>query len=150
MSKQASELALITLDNTKHWCAGAVLDYIADCHGDCDTIPVTSLLWNKLDHTGWTPNGTSQGIWAGETLIADNNTWTISIPSALAPGKYVIRHEAARLDEAYWDYGMEFYPNCINIDVEGTGTAKLSGGVVGTELYKIGGMYISRCKVRGV
>lgn len=72
------------------------------------------------------------------------------IPSALAPGKYVICHKAARLDEAYWYFGIELYPNCINIDLEGAGTAKLSGGVVGTELYKPGGMYMPRFKVGGV
>lgn len=72
---------------------GPVLTYVADCKGDCSTVDKTTLLWVKIDEEGWDP--TAQ-LWASGKLIAANSTWTTTVPSGLAPGNYVFRHESTK------------------------------------------------------
>jgi cellulase len=48
----------------------------------------------------------------------------------------VLRHEILALHAAGQTNGAQAYPQCINIVVSGSGTGKLSGGTVGTSLYK--------------
>jgi len=113
---------------------GPVIDYIAPCNGDCGTPASTSLLWTKLDQQGWI-SGSNPGTWATDSLIAANNTWTITIPSNLAAGNYVVRHEIIALHAAGSTNGAQAYPQCINFAVTGSGTGTPSGGVVATKFY---------------
>jgi hypothetical protein len=74
------------------------------------------------------------GSWASDTLIANNNSWTVTIPSDIAPGNYVLRHEIIALHSAGTVDGAQNYPQCVNLEVTGSGTAT-PAGVLGTALY---------------
>jgi hypothetical protein len=71
-----------------------------------------------------------------DDLVRSNNTWTTTIPSDLAPGNYVIRHEIIALHAAGQPNGAQAYPQCINFQIEGSGSTMLSGGTPATSFYK--------------
>lgn len=70
-----------------------------------------------------------------DDLIKNNFSWDLTIPN-LAPGNYVLRHEIIALHAAGQTGGAQAYPQCINIQVSGSGTIKPSGGVPATSFYK--------------
>ena len=114
---------------------GPVIDYLANCNGECTTVDKTTLLFNKIDGVGFIDDSSEPGIWAADQLIAANNSWTVTIPSSIAPGNYVLRHEIIALHSAETADGAQNYPQCVNLQVSGTGTDSLSSGTLGTELY---------------
>ncbi|KAI9845633.1 MAG: hypothetical protein M1837_004607 [Sclerophora amabilis] len=108
---------------------GPIIDYLAKCDGPCASADKESLKFFKIDEFG-----KEGGKWATDKLMAEALTWTATIPKDIAPGEYVLRHEILGLHEA--DRGAaQIYPQCINIEVTGGGTAEPEG-VLGTELYK--------------
>ncbi|RKU40964.1 glycoside hydrolase 61 [Coniochaeta pulveracea] len=113
---------------------GPVLDYLANCNGPCETVDKTSLEFFKIDGAGWVSGG-NPGLWASDTLIQNNSTWLVQIPPGIAPGNYVLRHEIIALHSAGSTNGAQAYPQCINLQVTGSGSSKPSG-VKGTSLYK--------------
>lgn len=81
------------------------------------------------------------GTWASDLLIANEFKWDVQIPRTLVAGAYVIRHEILALHVAEALDGAQAYPQCVNIWVNDGGSEvlerkPLTGGVVGTELYK--------------
>lgn len=78
----------------------------------------------------------TNGYWASDQLIANNNSWTITIPSTIAAGNYVLRHEIIALHSAGQANGAQDYPQCVNLAITGSGTNKLSTGTLGTALMK--------------
>lgn len=114
---------------------GPVIDYLASCNGECETVDKTTLKFFKIGEEGLIDGSTGPGNWASDKLIANSNKWVATIPSDIAPGNYVLRHEIIALHSAYDDNGAQNYPQCINLVVTGSGTAK-PAGVLGTELYK--------------
>ncbi|KAF2877997.1 glycoside hydrolase [Massariosphaeria phaeospora] len=122
---------------------GPVIDYIAPCNGPCSRVDPTTLKFVKLAQRGWINNSTYQeGYWASDELIADDGSWNVRIPVDLAPGEYVLRHEIIALHVAftgtgaYSPSGAEFYPQCVNLNVTGSGTRSVVGGVDARELYR--------------
>lgn len=117
---------------------GPIVDYIANCGGDCASVDKMTLEWVKIAELGQlgvgTGNGTT-GYWAADTLLETDLTWVVTIPESLAPGNYVLRHEIIGLHEGYAEGGTQFYPQCINLEITGEGT-DTPEGVVATELYK--------------
>lgn len=113
---------------------GPVIDYLADCGGDCTTADKTALKFFKIDGVGLIDDATLPGNWASDTLVANNNTWTVTIPSTIAPGNYVLRHEIIALHSAGQANGAQNYPQCFNLEVTGSGTDKPTG-TLGTALY---------------
>ena len=124
---------------------GPVISYLANCNGECTNVDKTSLLFNKVDAVGLVQGGSSPGTWAASELIANNNSWTLTIPSSIAPGNYVLRHEIIALQEAMVLGGAQKYPQCINLKVTGSGTNSLQSGTLGTQLYNTTdpGLYIN-------
>ena len=64
--------------------------------------------------------------------MENNHTYTVTVPSNLKAGRYVLRHEIVSLHFALRGSadkpgtplnGAEIYPVCININVLGDGTA---------------------------
>ncbi|KAL3422579.1 glycosyl hydrolase family 61 [Phlyctema vagabunda] len=108
---------------------GPVIDYLANCNGDCSTVDKTALEFFKIDEAGL-----DNSVWASDTLIANNNSWTVNIPSTIAPGNYVLRHEMIALHGAGSTDGAQNYPQCINLEVTGSGT-DAPAGTLGTALY---------------
>jgi len=114
---------------------GPVMDYLAPCNGDCANVDKANLQFFKVDAVGLVDGSTAPGKWASDVMIAKNNSWTLTIPSEIAEGQYVLRHETIALHDAGREGGAQNYPQCINIDVQGGGSEKPSG-VKGTQLYK--------------
>ncbi|KAK2037916.1 glycoside hydrolase, partial [Colletotrichum somersetense] len=109
--------------------SGPVIDYLAPCGDDCSTVDKSSLEFFKIQEAGL-----SNGKWASDELVANNNSWTATIPTSLKPGKYVWRHEIIALHSAGQEDGAQNYPQCLNIEVTGSGS-ELPAGVKGTALY---------------
>lgn len=114
---------------------GPVLDYLANCNGPCESVDKTTLEFFKIDAGGLIDGTAAPGTWASDQLISNNNTWTVKIPSDIAPGNYVLRHEIIALHAAGSLDGAQNYPQCINVAITGSGTAT-PAGILGTALYK--------------
>jgi hypothetical protein len=53
----------------------------------------------KIAHAGLISGTQNKGVWAGDQIV-DTLNWTVTIPKALAPGEYLIRHELLALHQA--------------------------------------------------
>ncbi|KAI5812689.1 glycosyl hydrolase family 61-domain-containing protein [Pyronema omphalodes] len=102
---------------------GPVMTYMANCNGDCSKADPTALSFFKINHAGLNSDGT----WASDDLIKNNNTWTVTIPSDIAAGNYLLRHEILALHSAGNTNGAQFYPMCANLEVSSSGSAKPEG-----------------------
>ncbi|KAF1808306.1 glycoside hydrolase family 61 protein-like protein [Eremomyces bilateralis CBS 781.70] len=127
---------------TLHWTkwpeshVGPVITYLARCpdSGCNDWMPGNDAVWFKVAEAG--REGTSNN-WADAPLRADNSPGaTFKIPQCIKPGYYIIRHELIALHAA-WEYpGAQFYPNCIQIKVKGSGNTTPSDLVSFPGAYK--------------
>ncbi|KAI5921324.1 lytic polysaccharide monooxygenase [Camillea tinctor] len=116
---------------------GPVIDYLADCGGDCATVDKTTLKWFKISELGELSLGTgsgSTGKWADDLIIENNFQWSAAIPANIKPGNYVWRHELIALHEGQTEGAAQLYPQCFNIEISGSGSVS-PAGVVGTSLY---------------
>lgn len=75
--------------------------------------------WFKIDQYGLVGNSLNSENW-GTALVLRNLKWTSKIPSNLAPGNYLIRHELLALHQANTP---QFYAECAQIVVSGSGSA---------------------------
>jgi len=100
---------------------GPIMSYLANMPSP-STSP-QSLSFFKIDEKGWNP---STKKWANEVLVANNYKDQLQLPSDIKPGTYVLRTELLALHYASTQ-GPQFYPHCINIDIEGSGTATPKG-----------------------
>ena len=106
---------------------------MARCDGDdCSKASPGDLSFFKIDEAGL--NDAASQNWASDDLIADGNSWTVTVPESLAPGQYVLRHEIIALHSAQDTNGAQNYPQCINLEVTGSGTAEPEGEPA-TEFY---------------
>lgn len=86
---------------------------------DCKLICI-SVVWFKIQHTG--RDGTSS-TWGDTPLMTAGGKYSYTIPSCLAAGAYIVRHEIIALHSAYSYPGAQFYPSCHQIKVTGSGTS---------------------------
>ncbi|KAL1864835.1 hypothetical protein VTK73DRAFT_5615 [Phialemonium thermophilum] len=112
---------------------GPVLDYLANCNGPCETVDKTKLNFFKIDEVGLVDPAAD--VWGATQLMNNNNSWLVRIPTTIAPGNYVLRHEIIALHAAGQPNGAQNYPFCLSIAVSSNGTDNPSG-VPGTKLYK--------------
>ncbi|KAJ1335001.1 lytic cellulose monooxygenase (C1-hydroxylating) [Microdochium nivale] len=111
---------------------GPIFTYAAACPSTgCSTVDKTALKWFKIDEAGF--NVATQK-WKVDDMIANNNTWSTTIPSSLKAGDYVLRHEIIAMHGAQQVNGAQNYPQCVNVKVTGGGS-ELPEGVAGTSLY---------------
>ncbi|KXJ94884.1 glycosyl hydrolase family 61-domain-containing protein [Microdochium bolleyi] len=111
---------------------GPIFTYAAACPGnDCTKVDKTALKWFKIDEAGF--NVATQK-WKTDDMIANNFTWSTTVPSNLKAGAYVLRHEIIAMHAAQQANGAQNYPQCMNVQVTGSGTV-LPEGVAGTSLY---------------
>ncbi|KAK7722582.1 hypothetical protein SLS64_001119 [Diaporthe eres] len=129
----------VTVFWTNNWPEshhGPMLDYLAACpNNDCANVDKTQLKFFKIDAVGLVDGSKPPGTWGSDQMIANNFSWTTTIPASIAPGQYVLRHETIALHQAQSEGGAQSYPQCVSLDVQGGGTA-VPDGVVGTALYK--------------
>lgn len=102
---------------------GPVITYMAKCPGDCSTVDKSSLQFFKIDQHGLIDDSTPPGNWATDQLIANNNSFSVTIPRSIPSGNYVMRHELIGLHSALNADGAQNYPQCINLAVSGGGSA---------------------------
>lgn len=110
---------------------GPILTYVANCGGDCTTVDKTTLKFVKIDAVGIDLDTQK---WPTEAMIANNNTYSVTVPSTLAAGNYVFRHEIIAMHGAGSVGGAQNYPFCMNIAITGGGSDNPEG-TLGTELY---------------
>jgi cellulase len=116
---------------------GPIIDMLASCGtASCASIDKTSLEFFKIAEKGLIDRSSAPapGKWADDELLANNLIWDVKIPESLRPGSYVLRHEIIALHSAGQENGAQNYPQCINIDVSGSGN-DLPAGVKATSLY---------------
>lgn len=109
---------------------GPILSYLAPCEGTsdgCGSVDKTKLGWTKIDNSD-TVMVDQPRQWSTDVMISNNNSWTVHVPSGLAPGPYVLRHETIALHFAK-DLDMaQNYPLCMNLWVEAPAPASARGG----------------------
>ncbi|KAI0792612.1 endoglucanase-4 [Abortiporus biennis] len=108
---------------------GQVVNYMAKCTGSCSTFKGdTGTPWFKIQQESY-----SNGIWASDALANNNHSYTVNIPSSIAPGEYLLRHEILALHGATNIGGAQvspfFYPGEWNeaLTVTGGGSKTPSG-----------------------
>jgi hypothetical protein len=84
----------------------------------------------KIDELAYDPKTRT---WGSDVLYKNGQSNTVTIPSDLKPGTYVLRHEIIALHGAMNDNyitkvsGAQFYPQCAKVEVTGDGTATPAG-----------------------
>ncbi|KAG8168339.1 hypothetical protein KVR01_001088 [Diaporthe batatas] len=111
---------------------GPVIDYLAPAD-DPTSVDKTTLKFFKIQESGLV-SGSSPGTWASDEILSNNLGHEIKIPANLKPGNYVLRHEIIALHSASNADGAQNYPQCVNIQVTGSGTEQPEG-TLGTALY---------------
>ncbi|KAK4105040.1 carbohydrate-binding module family 1 protein [Parathielavia hyrcaniae] len=77
----------------------------------------SGLQWFKIAE-----RGLNNGVWAVDELISNNGWHYFDMPSCVAPGHYLMRVELLALHNAYSYPGAQFYMECAQIEVTGSGT----------------------------
>jgi hypothetical protein len=113
---------------------GPVMTYMASCGSSCTGVNQASLSWFKIDQAGLISGNYASGTWAQGQLIANNNSWTSTIPKSLKPGAYLFRNELLAI---HTSNQPQFYPECAQLQVTGSGSASPSGSY----LVKFPGAY---------
>jgi len=79
-------------------------------------------VWFKIFEQGF-----SNGAWCVSNLIANKGLLTVTIPSDIAPGNYLLRGEIIALHGANVLNGVQPYVGCVELTISGSGTAKPAG-----------------------
>ncbi|KAK3941742.1 glycosyl hydrolase family 61-domain-containing protein [Diplogelasinospora grovesii] len=112
---------------------GPVIDYLANCNGPCESADKTRLKFFKISQVGLVD--AASDVWGATQLTNNNNSWLVRIPTDIAPGNYVLRHEIIALHAAGQLNGAQNYPFCFSLAIASPGTSN-PDGVLGTQLYK--------------
>lgn len=97
---------------------GPMLTYLAQCPGStCTGVNANTLKWFKIDEAGLLSGTVYDGQWAAGQMIAQNSSWTTTIPSTVPSGNYLIRFETIALHSM----PAQFYPECAQIQITGGG-----------------------------
>ncbi|KAJ1727306.1 hypothetical protein LPJ72_006003, partial [Coemansia sp. Benny D160-2] len=81
-------------------------------------------VWFKIYEEGW-DNSTEQ--WSTDKLIANKGKRDVTIPADLKAGDYLLRSEIIALHGARRVGGAQFFPNCVQLTVAGSGSSAPSG-----------------------
>ncbi|KAJ7147688.1 glycosyl hydrolase family 61-domain-containing protein, partial [Mycena crocata] len=98
---------------------GPMLTYLAQCPGTtCTGVNAATLKWFKIDQSGLINGTVYNGFWGSGKMIAQNSSWTTTIPASVPSGSYLIRFETIALHSL----PAQFYPECAQITITGGGT----------------------------
>ncbi|KAF8882002.1 glycosyl hydrolase family 61-domain-containing protein [Infundibulicybe gibba] len=112
---------------------GPMLTYMASCgETTCDKFDSTKAQWFKIQQVGRKANGQ----WAQADLMKGGKA-EVTLPSNIAPGNYLIRHEIIALHIATSPGGAEFYASCTQLKVGGN----QNGVPTASELVSFPGAY---------
>ncbi|ESK93339.1 glycoside hydrolase family 61 protein [Moniliophthora roreri MCA 2997] len=100
---------------------GPMLTYMASCGSEsCDKFDSSTARWFKIQQVGRKAKGQE---WAQADLM-QGAVAKLNIPSTIAPGNYIIRHEIIALHLAENLGGAEFYPSCAQLKIGGNQNGK--------------------------
>ncbi|KAF1352945.1 glycoside hydrolase [Lizonia empirigonia] len=88
------------------------------------TTGTANLKWFKVAH-----DGLSNGVWAVDTMIKNGGWHYFNMPTCVAPGNYLMRVELLALHGASTVGGAQFYMECAQIRVTGSGSNQGSNTV---------------------
>ncbi|KAJ7095870.1 glycoside hydrolase family 61 protein [Mycena belliarum] len=112
---------------------GPMLTYLASCGSEpCSQFPGPQAMWFKIQQSG----RDSSGKWV-QAQLNSGAPANLSLPSNLAAGNYLLRHEIIALQNAVSQGGAEFYASCSQLTVGGSGSGVPATG----ELVKLPGAY---------
>ncbi|EMD31057.1 glycoside hydrolase family 61 protein [Gelatoporia subvermispora B] len=98
---------------------GPMLVYLAQCPGTtCTGVNSDTLQWFKIDESGLINGTVGDGFWGDGLMIAQNSSWTTTIPTTVPSGPYLIRFETIALHSL----PAQFYPECAQLDITGGGS----------------------------
>ncbi|CAN9251868.1 unnamed protein product [Alternaria sp. RS040] len=109
---------------------GPIQYYLAKVN-NAATTGTTGLQWFKV-----AGDGLSNGKWAVDTMIANGGWHYFDMPTCVATGDYLMRVELIALHGAQNQGGAQFYMECAQIHVTGSGTNKGSNFVSFPGAYK--------------
>ncbi|KAH6640929.1 glycosyl hydrolase family 61-domain-containing protein [Chaetomium tenue] len=66
--------------------------------------------------------GVNNGVWAVDEMISNNGWHYFDVPSCVAPGQYLMRVELLALHSASSAGGAQFYMECAQVEITGSGT----------------------------
>lgn len=92
--------------------------YMANCGGPCSSANPASLNWFKINESGLLSGTVTDGFWGNGQMIAQNSSWTVTIPKSLPTGQYMLRHETLAIHTANQP---QFYMQCAQLQVTGGG-----------------------------
>ncbi|KAK0611230.1 glycosyl hydrolase family 61-domain-containing protein [Immersiella caudata] len=95
---------------------GPIIVYLAKANNAAST-GTSGLRWFKIAEAGL--NGRT---WAVDTMIANGGWHYFDMPTCVAPGDYLLRVELLALHSASAYQGAQFYMECAQIRVTGSGT----------------------------
>ncbi|KAH7083619.1 cel1 protein precursor [Paraphoma chrysanthemicola] len=107
---------------------GPVMVWLYKCAGDHKSCDGSGKKWFKIDQEGMTAPPLSGRNW-GTAKVLKNLYWESTVPRSLAPGNYLVRHELLALHQAKTP---QFYAECAQIQVTGSGTAQPSDTYLAT------------------
>ncbi|KAJ7275071.1 glycoside hydrolase [Mycena rebaudengoi] len=113
---------------------GPILTYLAKIP-DAKQTTVTGLKWFKIQHDGW---DAATNTWGVDRMYANKGKVTFTIPSCIAAGQYLLRHEIIALHGAAVYPGAQFYMECAQLQITGGGstsppTVSLPGAYKGAD-----------------
>ncbi|KAK7048363.1 glycosyl hydrolase family 61-domain-containing protein [Favolaschia claudopus] len=112
---------------------GPMLTYLANCgSAPCSQFDASNAMWFKIQQVG----RDASGAWA-QASLNNGAPAMLKLPSNLAPGNYLLRHEIIALQNGVSQGGAEFYASCSQLHVGGSG----SGVPTSSDLVKIPGAY---------
>jgi cellulase len=101
--------------------------YLANCGGTtCTGVNAKTLKWFKIDQAGLLSGTVGSGSWANGKMIAQNSTWTSTIPASVPSGNYLIRFETIALHSL----PAQFYPECAQINIVNGGSTAPSSSIL--------------------
>jgi len=97
---------------------GPILTYMASCGGDCSKFtPTASTKWFKISELTEKQPGTP-GTWFQKDLNSGAPS-SVTLPTGLASGGYLFRQEIIALQNGQTKGGAEYYPTCLQLNVQG-------------------------------
>jgi len=107
---------------------GPVMVWMYKCAGTIAACDGSGKGWFKIDQMGMTAPPLTGTNW-GTAIVMRDLAWTSTIPAKLTPGNYLIRHELLALHQSNTP---QFYAECAQLAVTGTGTSVPSGAYLAT------------------
>jgi hypothetical protein len=107
---------------------GPIIVWMYKCSGAFSACDGSGANWFKIDEGGFSGDGVKVFLdtekpsgWEIAKLVGGNKQWSSKVPTGLAPGNYLIRHELIALHQAN---SPQFYPECAQLVITGSGSAQ--------------------------